>query len=139
MLFDTGPGFKSDEARERWNERAEGYAEAFEREGLDALSPSPEVGPGPHDPIGLARAARGILTQSDARGHRRRCRRSTSPSSCSSVSDDEPFLAATDYMAAKIPGATKVVVSAAGHASNIDQPAAFDAAVTDFLRRTDPR
>ena len=39
--------------------------------------------------------------------------------------DDTPFLAASDYMAAKIPGAQKVVVPAAGHAVNIDQPQAF--------------
>jgi pimeloyl-ACP methyl ester carboxylesterase len=47
--------------------------------------------------------------------------------------DDAPFLAASDYMAAKIPGATKVVVPAAGHAVNIDQPQAFIAAVLPFL------
>jgi pimeloyl-ACP methyl ester carboxylesterase len=48
--------------------------------------------------------------------------------------DDTPFLAASDYMAAKIPGAKKVVIPAAGHAANIDQPAAFNAAVLDFLK-----
>ena len=47
--------------------------------------------------------------------------------------DDEPFLNATDYMAAKIPGAAKVVIPDAGHASNIDQPAAFNEAVLQFL------
>jgi len=36
--------------------------------------------------------------------------------------DDKNFLAATDYMAAKIPGALKVVIPAAGHAANL-QPA----------------
>ena len=47
--------------------------------------------------------------------------------------DDTPFLAASDYMAAKIPGASKVVVPAAGHAVNIDQPQAFLEAVLPFL------
>ena len=47
--------------------------------------------------------------------------------------DDTPFLAASDYMAAKIPGAKKVVIPAAGHAANIDQPEAFNAAVLGFL------
>jgi pimeloyl-ACP methyl ester carboxylesterase len=47
--------------------------------------------------------------------------------------DDTPFLAASDYMAAKIPGAQKVVIPAAGHAVNIDQPQAFVDAVTPFL------
>jgi pimeloyl-ACP methyl ester carboxylesterase len=48
---------------------------------------------------------------------------------------DEPFLAATDYMASKIPGATKVVIPDAGHAANIDQPEAFNQAVLAFLER----
>ncbi len=47
--------------------------------------------------------------------------------------NDTPFLGGTDYMAAKIPGARKVVIPDAGHASNIDQPEAFTAAVLEFL------
>jgi pimeloyl-ACP methyl ester carboxylesterase len=47
--------------------------------------------------------------------------------------DDTPFLAAADYMAAKIPGAEKVVIPSAGHAVNIDQPQAFIDAVLPFL------
>jgi pimeloyl-ACP methyl ester carboxylesterase len=42
-------------------------------------------------------------------------------------------------MAAKIPGAQKVVVPAAGHAVNIDQPQAFIAAVLPFLDGLDAR
>ena len=47
--------------------------------------------------------------------------------------DDAPFLTAADYMAGKIPGARKVVIEGAGHAANIDQPGAFNAAVVGFL------
>jgi pimeloyl-ACP methyl ester carboxylesterase len=47
--------------------------------------------------------------------------------------DDTPFLAASDYMAAKIPGAKKAVIPAAGHAVNIDQPQAFIDTVLPFL------
>ena len=36
-------------------------------------------------------------------------------------------------MAAKIPGAKKVVIPQAGHAVNIDQPQAFNDAVLGFL------
>ena len=46
---------------------------------------------------------------------------------------DGPFLAAFEYMAAKIPGAKKVVIPDAGHAANIDQPEAFNRTVLDFL------
>jgi pimeloyl-ACP methyl ester carboxylesterase len=47
--------------------------------------------------------------------------------------DDAPYLAASDYTAAKIPGAKKPVIPAAGHAVNIDQPQAFIDVVLPFL------
>ena len=47
--------------------------------------------------------------------------------------NDTNFLAATDYMAAKIPGAKKAVIPDAGHAANLHQPAAFNRAMGDFL------
>ena len=47
--------------------------------------------------------------------------------------NDTPFRAAADYMASKIPGATLAVLANAGHAANMEQPAAFNAAVLDFL------
>jgi pimeloyl-ACP methyl ester carboxylesterase len=37
-------------------------------------------------------------------------------------------------MSAKIPGAKKVVIPDAGHSANIDQPAAFNAALSGFLK-----
>ncbi len=92
LIIDTGPGFKKDDAREIWNERARATAGRFDREGLDVLKSLVVVG-----------------------------------------ADDTPFLAASDYMAAKIPGARKVVIPAAGHAVNIDQPQAFIEAVMPFL------
>ena len=47
--------------------------------------------------------------------------------------EDEPFLAATDYMAKKIPHADKLIVPNAGHAVNIDQPEAFNSGICQFL------
>jgi pimeloyl-ACP methyl ester carboxylesterase len=46
---------------------------------------------------------------------------------------DTHFLAAADYMARKIPGAARVTIPNAGHASNLHQPALFNRAVIDFL------
>ena len=89
-----------------------------------------------HDAAGLALAARGILTQHDSR-----VLDSLStirvPTLIVVGEHDTPFLAATDYMAGKIPGATKCVLVGASHAANIDQPLAFDAAATAFLERID--
>ncbi len=108
LIIDTGPGFKkSDAGRER--------ATASHR-----------------DATGLARAARGMLTQRDASviellpGIK-------VPALVVVGADDTPFLAASDYMAAKIPSARKVVIPSAGHAVNIDQPQAFIDAVLPFL------
>ena len=86
-----------------------------------ALSDSPEVGPGPHDPRGLALAARGILVRTTLAVIMH-----SLPSSVPTLvvvgSDDRAFLGPTDYMAAKIPGARRVLIPDCGHAPNIDNP-----------------
>jgi pimeloyl-ACP methyl ester carboxylesterase len=134
LIIDTGPGFKKDDAREAWNKRAYETGDRFEREGLAVLkSLSRERSTVSHrDASGLARAARGMLTQRDARVIEQLPGIKV-PSLVVVGADDAPFLAASDYMAAKIPGAKKVVIPAAGHAVNIDQPQAFIDAVLPFL------
>src|SRR5579871_499554 len=136
LIIDTGPGFKKDDAREAWNRRALDTAERLEREGLDVLkSGSRERSTVQHrDARGLALAARGMLTQRDARVMELLPEIKV-PSLIVVGADDTPFLAASDYMAAKIPGARKVVIPNAGHAVNIDQPQAFIEAVEEFLAR----
>jgi len=129
MLFDTGPGFRSDEARQRWNERALKTAARLERDGLPADSAHSSA-------AGLALAARGMLTQQDGRVM------AALPAIDVPVlvlvgGEDEAFLGAADYVAAKIPRATKVVIPGAGHLANADQPAAFDQAVLAFLAALD--
>ena len=134
LIIDTGPGFKKDDAREAWNKRAHDTADRFEHHGLDVLkSASRERSSVSHrDASGLARAARGMLTQRDARVIELLPEIKV-PSLVVVGADDTPFLAASDYMAAKIPGAKKAVIPAAGHAVNIDQPQAFIDAVVPFL------
>jgi pimeloyl-ACP methyl ester carboxylesterase len=135
LIIDTGPGFRKDEAREGWNRNALKTAERFEKEGLGQLEgASHERATATHrNAVGLAKAARGMLTQRDSRvmdslgGIK-------VPSLVLVGDKDTPFLAAADYMAAKIPGATKAVIPNAGHASNIDQAAAFNDAVVRFVQ-----
>lgn len=135
LIIDTGPGFKKDDAREAWNARALATADRLDREGLDVLkSATRERAAASHrDARGLALAARGMLTQRDARVMELLPDIKV-PSLIVVGADDTPFLAASDYMAAKIPGAQKVVIPAAGHAVNIDQPKAFVDAVVPFLK-----
>jgi len=133
MLFDTGPGYRNDEARQKWNRMAEGYARGLDEKGLASLGSGVEVRAAQHrSASGLALAARGILKQADARvidslgGIR-------VPTLVLWGERDEAFAKPGEYMAAKIPGARKVVIPGAGHAANLDQPDAFNAAVGDFL------
>lgn len=132
LLFDTGPGYRNDEGRQVWNNYALSQADRLESAGLEALGNSPEVRRGIHDPKSLALAARYILTQ----------RGSEVIESLDSIEVpalvlvgemDRTFLKAADYMAGHIPRSKKVVLADAGHAANIDQPAAFNQAVEEFL------
>ena len=135
LIIDTGPGYKNDQARDGWNANAIARAERFEAQGFGDLSKaSAEVRLAHHrDASGLARAARGMLTQKNARVIESLPGIAV-PAVVIVGADDAPFLAASDYMAAKIPGAKKVVIEGAGHSANIDQPAAFNAALLDFLK-----
>jgi len=133
MLFDTGPGFRKDEAREAWNARARERADRLEKEGLAALGTSDEVRMSVHrNALGLAGAARGMLTQADS-GAISSLETIRVPTLVLVGANDTNFLAATDYMAAKIPGAMKAVIPDAGHAANLHQPALFNAAMERFL------
>ena len=144
MLFDTGPGFKKDEARDFWNNQTvESFAVSLETQGLDVLAElSPEMKTSTHRSAdGLILAARGMLAQKDAR-----IINSLPHIAVRTLvlvgEDDKPFLGGTDYMAHKIPNTTKALIPNAGHAANIDQPKAFNDTVLDFLNklpRTDPR
>lgn len=118
MLFDTGPGFRSDQARQQWNDRALATADRLESTGR----------------LGLAHAARGMLTQADAHVI----------DSLTSIdvpvlvlvgARDLAYLDAADYMTRKIAWANRVVIEDAGHTCNTDQPAAFNRLVTAFLDR----
>ena len=133
MLFDTGPGFRSDSAREAWNARARTRADDLDTRGFAALGKSDEVLMSRHrTAAGLAGAARGMLTQDNDTVFRSLAAIRV-PTLVLVGANDTNFLAATDYMAAKIPGATKVVIPDAGHAANLHQPAHFNSAVESFL------
>jgi pimeloyl-ACP methyl ester carboxylesterase len=133
VLIDTGPGFRNDEARDGWNRRAQATAGRLASEGLPALGSSAELHAGGHrGTAGLIHAARETLTQRDS--HVLDGLPSIGvPALVIVGADDRHFLAAADYMTARIPSARKVVIQGAGHAPNIDRPAEFSAELTTFL------
>lgn len=134
MLFDTGPGYNNPKGREAWNTgMALPRADALERDGLAALGNSAEVRGSAHSsPLGLAHAARGMLAQFDNRIIQS-LPNIQRPTLVLVGAQDEPFLAATDYMHHNIPGSIQAVIDHAGHAANIDNPSDFNAAVETFL------
>ncbi len=129
MLIDTGPGYRKAEARAGWNEMAERFAKNFERNGLDAMQTSEELSADVHrhGASGLAKAARGILTQHDSQVIDLLPTIST-PTLVIVGSLDTPFIGGSQYMASKIPGARLVMIEGAGHAPNVSHPAEFNAA-----------
>jgi pimeloyl-ACP methyl ester carboxylesterase len=138
VLIGTGPGFRKDEAREDWNHRAHVTADRIAERGIAALGGSSELHGETHANIhGLVLAAQGTLTQHDAHvidG----LPDIRVPALVVVGANDTHFLAAADYMTAKIPGARKVVIPDAGHAPNVDQPEAFNDEVMAFLTEVAP-
>jgi pimeloyl-ACP methyl ester carboxylesterase len=135
ILIGTGPGFRNDAARDDWNRRAEATATRIERQGLAAMTGSAELHAGQHrDPEGLMLAARHTLTQRDAHVMNG-LPAITAPTLIVVGGEDKQFLAAADYMTAKIHGARKVVIPDAGHAPNVSRPELFNAEVRSFLAK----
>jgi pimeloyl-ACP methyl ester carboxylesterase len=135
VLCDTGPGYRSPDARAGWNRAAEKRALDLEARGMDALGSSSEVRATARyhrSAQGLARAARGMLAQFDARiiDHLPEIR---VPTLVIVGERDEPFIGASEYMAAKIPGARMEVIPGAGHAANLDNPDHFNRVLRGFL------
>ena len=131
ILVDTGPGYRRDSERDGWNAYCEQVAAELEAKGLAAMRESPEVAEHA-SAAAIAHAARGIMGQRDALVAESLGDVAV-PALVVVGSEDEQFLRAADYMAAKIPGARKVVIDGAGHAANMDRPDDFNRAVTDFL------
>ena len=137
VLVDTGPGYRNDAARDKWNAWVERRAQELERGGTRADS-SAELAQAVHEhPEGLPRAARGVMAQKDARvissldGI-------TVPTLVIVGAQDTEFLAGADYMHRHIPSSQRVVIDDAGHAANMDQPESFNTAVRDFLEQLSP-
>ena len=134
VICDSGPGYRNAEARAQWNQRAHERAANLEAKGLEALARrSRETQQAVHRSAqGLAHAARGMLAQEgsqviDGLGSIR------VPTLVIVGDQDQPFVAPSEYMAKKIPGARLEVIPGAGHSSNLDQPEIFNRVLREFL------
>jgi pimeloyl-ACP methyl ester carboxylesterase len=134
VLVDTGPGYRNDQARDKWNAWVERRAQQLER-GEPATDFSAEVAQAVHEhPEGLPRAARGVMAQKDARVITS-LESIAVPTLVVVGAQDTDFLASAEYMHRKIANSRKVVIDNAGHAANMDQPETFNAAVRELLER----
>ena len=138
VLIDTGPGFKSEEPRARWNDYAEGVARAIETGGSASVLQSTETSTSKHRSTdALAMAARGMMKQHGT--HIIDSLKTIDvPALILVGADDHAFLAAAEVMAAKIRGATRHIIPDAGHASNMDQPEMVNALLHEFLAKLGP-
>jgi pimeloyl-ACP methyl ester carboxylesterase len=133
VLSGTVPGFRNHESRLAWNYRARSRAHSLEVKGLEALGRGREVRSAVHrSAVGLAAAARGMVVQND----------SLLVDALPTIrvpalvlvgSNDGDHFAASNMMAAMIPGARRVVLQGAGAIANIDHPLAFNRAVDAFI------
>jgi pimeloyl-ACP methyl ester carboxylesterase len=132
VLVDTGPGYRNDDARAKWNAWVERRAQKLER-GEAPGGNSAEVARAVHErPEGLPRAARGVMAQKDARVITS-LDRITVPTLVVVGAQDTDFLAGAEYMHRKIPNSRMVVIEDAGHAANMDQPEIFNSAARELL------
>jgi pimeloyl-ACP methyl ester carboxylesterase len=138
VLIGTMPGLRSGVAREIWNGQVSELAAALEHDGLDALEGGAEVDPRSHtSPLGLASAARAMLTQRDE-GALPWLAEIDVPVLIIVGSEDRPNLSAAHFMARTIPRAREMVIPRANHAANINKSVAVNAAIRDFIGRLPP-
>jgi pimeloyl-ACP methyl ester carboxylesterase len=134
VLEDTGPGYRSDKARERWNTSVvESYATVLTERGLAGLPAGAELHADAHQgALGLIHAARGILMQRDAQVLEA-LPTITVPTLVIVGENDTAFVPGSKYMADKIPDARLVEIPGAGHAPNLSHPELFDQCLRAFL------
>ncbi|MBI2832306.1 MAG: alpha/beta fold hydrolase [Chloroflexi bacterium] len=142
VLMGTGPGYRNPEHMAEWNRKQEKRARLLETAGIAAFADEPgSRGILTYTPrelllkqnlLGLAHMARKVIGQHDTEVIEHLAEIKV-PTLVVAGADDTAFLAAASYMAKTIPGARNVVIPKAGHAMNLDNPAAFNEAVLGFL------
>jgi pimeloyl-ACP methyl ester carboxylesterase len=134
VLFGSGPGYRDAEARGKWNDMAERFANSVETKGLEILErASEEVSTAKHRSArALAHASRGMLAQQDSRVMDAITEINV-PTLVIVGSEDKAFIGSSEYMAKKIPGANLVKIEGAAHAANMQKPDEFNTALLGFL------
>lgn len=137
VLVACAPGFRRGDRRQEWNRYCHARAQAYEEQGLAANPNSDEVVIAGHrDATGLARAARGILTQEDARvidGLPEIDIPTLGLAGRHDVHDGYDFVSPVVYLTEKIPGAQLTIFVGSRHAPNLTEPDTFNGRLLTFL------
>lgn len=142
ILADTGPGYRNPARMKEWTDSRAQVADILEQKGLEGYFMSPEGNLGytsatdiPHrSAAGLANVSRHVMKDPPLVP----AESITVPSLVIVGDRDTPFLAASEYMATRIPDARFTLIANAGHAANLDNPGDFNKAVLDFLDSLEP-
>ena len=153
IVADTGAG--SDQSGD-WSAGSRAYAEALETRGMEAFADMACASPlfaryaasSPtaerfirsclmtHRARGLAHTAREVLiTRPTIYALEPRLRQLRVPTLLIVGEHDEPCVKTHRFMADRISGSTHVMIPGVGHLTNLEAPAAFNAAVKRFLSR----
>lgn len=149
VLLATGPGFKNPEAAQKWADQCERTARFLEERGIDAFlsGRAGETCIGRRPELPAAKAAGAAIAKQDIDGLARFGRQVAGKAppimdelpglSCPALvlvgGEDKAYLRAADVMEAKLGNARSVVLTGIGHVANLEDPAAFNAQVLDFL------
>jgi pimeloyl-ACP methyl ester carboxylesterase len=152
IIADTGAG--SDETAD-WVTTVHAFADVLEHKGMEAFTDMAAANPlfagyigrGPeaerfirsclmtHRAHGLAHTAREVLAKRPSiYSLEPRLRSMRAPTLLIVGQDDTPCLKVHRFMANTIPGAKALVLAGVGHLTNLEAPAAFNAALRRFLR-----
>lgn len=139
ILINTGPGYRSSEKSESWNESRLECARILETKGMkgfmDSEYSNDDYYTAPDvmvtlNPKGLANINRGVMVNMWGLDILPNIK---VPALIICGDRDTSLLPAGNYMAQKIPEAKKVIIANAGHGVNIDQPQVFEETVLSFL------
>jgi pimeloyl-ACP methyl ester carboxylesterase len=148
VLAGTGPGFKNPDALKKWQASCERTSSFLEAKGCELFAQrATDMTVGLHPERPAAKAAAAAIAAQDALGLAHFGRRVAglaapvidelariaAPALVILGEHDQAYARAAEVMAAKLPDATSVTLAGAGHILNLDEPAAFDAALLEFL------
>jgi pimeloyl-ACP methyl ester carboxylesterase len=150
VLIASGPGFKNQKAQADWEAQVGRIADRLERVGFGgwASGRSAPLAIGLRPELPAAQAAGEAIEAQNAEGVALFGRHVSgpAPSTIERLGEiqaptlvlvgalDGAYLRAAEVMKAKLPNASSVVISDAGHCVNLEQSEAFDRAVLEFLR-----